>query len=146
MTTLTYFIRPIVFGLLLWGTCVYAFRRGDRDMKIAAVGMFLDAYATLFVAGPAATRFHDVETPVLFADLALLALLLWLTLRSQRFWPMWLTAMHGTATLAHLTGLLPHLPWAYGTAVALWMYPMLILLCFAIRRHDRARRQGDMER
>jgi hypothetical protein len=130
-------IRPILFGILLWAVCLYAFRRGGREEQIAALGMVINAYGTLLVVQPLATRFQHVEVSIVYVDIALILLLLWLALRTRKFWPLWLCAMQSLGTLSHFGPLVPHIiPWAYAAATALWMYPMLIVLAFAIRRRD----------
>ena len=133
-------IRPLVFGTLLWAICIYALRRGGTEERIAALGMFLNSYLTLLVVSPFATRFTHVELPIAIVVIALSLLLLWISLRSRKFWPLWLTAMQVLSTLAHFAPYVPHIiPWAYGSAVALWMYLMLIVLGFAIHRGQRER-------
>lgn len=139
-------IRSIIFGALLWITTIYALRRGEREERIAAVGIFLNAYLTLLVVSPYATRFSDFEMSIVIVDSALTAMLLWLSLRSNKFWPLWLAAMQALATLAHFAPLVPHIiPWGYGTAVAVWSYPMLIVLLVVIRR-DYLRRETTSRR
>lgn len=139
-------IRPIIFGALLWGATFYALRRGGTDERIAAVGMFANAYLTLLVVKPLATRFTHIELPIMLVDFGLLVLLLWLALRSNRFWPLWLAAMQFLATFAHFAPYVPHIiPWGYGSAVALWMYPMLIVVTVASHgAHEERKRHGSL--
>lgn len=134
-------IRSLIFGALLWITTFYVWRRGGRDERIAVTGIFLNAYLTLLVVRPYAVRFSDFETPVVMVDFALTVLLLWLSLRSNRFWPLWLAAMQALATLAHFAPFVPHIiPWSYGSAVAIWSYPMLIVLLVVTHR-DHSQRE-----
>lgn len=127
-------IRSIIFGALLWVTTLYVLRRGTTEERLAAAGMFLNSYLTWIVVRPFAIRYSDFETSVIYLDSLLLALLLWIALRSNKFWPIWLTAMQALATFAHFAPYVPHIiPWGYGTAVAIWMYPMLIVLLMATR-------------
>lgn len=124
----------------MWGTCCYALWRGSRSERIASVSILLNVYLSLLVMQPFATRFRHVEVPIMIVDVALFAVLLAVSLRSEKFWPLWLTAMQGLGTLSHLAPLVPHvIPWAYGNAVAMWMYPMLILLAVATHRLHRDR-------
>ena len=89
---------------------------------------------------PRTTRLEKVMDWIAIVDIALSLLLLWISLRSRKFWPLWLTAMQVLSTLAHFAPYVPHIiPWAYGSAVALWMYLMLIVLGFAIHRGQRER-------
>jgi len=80
---------------------------------------------------------------VFFVDTSLLVLLLAISLRSGKFWPLWLTAMQSLVILAHLAPFVPHMiPWGYWRAVAIWSWPMLIVLAFAIRRHHNEQAGG----
>lgn len=100
--------------------------------------MFLNAYLTLLVVRPFAARFSNFEAPVMIIDVVLMVVLIGLALRSSKFWPLWLAAMQTLATLAHFAPLLPHIiPWAYGSAVAIWMYPMLVVLLVVVHRAHR---------
>jgi hypothetical protein len=133
-------IRSIIFGLLLWATTIYVLWRGEREERIAVVGMFLNAYGTLLVVSPLATRFSNFETWVILVDAIFTAVLVWMALSSQKFWPLWLAAMQALATLAHFAPFVPHIiPWGYGSAVAIWSYPMLIVLFVVTRLTYRQR-------
>jgi hypothetical protein len=133
--------RQILFGVLMWAVFIYALRRGSWEERLAASGIVIAAYLTVLVDSPLATRFTQVETSVLFVDIGQLLLMLFISLRSKKFWPLWLTAMHALTILAHLAPYVPHmLPWGYWRAAAVWSWPMLIVLGFAI--HQRHREQS----
>lgn len=132
-------IRTIIYGVLLWATTIYALRKGGLEERIAALGLFISSYLTWIVIRPFATRYSNLEIPVVSVDATLAVILLWLALRSDKFWPLWLVAMQTLATLAHFAPWVPHIiPWGYGSAVAIWGYPMLIVLFVIIRMasHD----------
>ncbi|MFD2501364.1 hypothetical protein ACFSTI_24320 [Rhizorhabdus histidinilytica] len=98
---------------------------------------------TVLVLSPLAIRYQFVELPVMAVDTVLLFVLVGISLKSEKFWPLWLTAMQGLTILSHLAPYVPHvLPWAYGNAVAVWIYPMLIVLGFAVHSHHRSRKAG----
>jgi hypothetical protein len=132
-------IRQILYGALMWGVTIYAFRRGGREERIAAVGIVVASYATPLALISMPTRFHRVEVPLALLDACLAVLLLYLALRSNKFWPLWLTAMQCLTIFSHFALLVPHmLPWSYWNAAVVWSYPMWIVLAIAIRRHHRA--------
>lgn len=132
--------RQILFGILMWAVFFYALRRGSWEERLAAGGLIVNAYLSALVRNPAAIAFKNVEVPVIFVDVGLLAILLLISLRSDKFWPLWLTAMQGLAILAHLSPFVPHmLPWGYWRAVAIWSWQMLFVLGFAIHHQHRNR-------
>lgn len=139
-------IRIVLYGILMWGVCLYAFRRGGWAERIAAVGIVVNSYtttiATIYLTS-SVTRYHRTELPILLVDLGLALALFYVTIRSDKFWPLWLTAMQSLVVLAHLSPYVPHMiPWGYWRAVAVWSWPMLIVLAFAIHRHHREKSVG----
>ncbi|KQX20040.1 MULTISPECIES: hypothetical protein [unclassified Sphingomonas] len=136
-------IRFIFYGALMWGVCLYAFFRGGRGERIAAASLLVATYSTALVASPMAMRFQGIEVPIMMVDGAFFLVLIGISLKSEKFWPLWLTAMQGLTLLSHFAPYVPHvLPWAYGNALAIWSYPMLIALAFAVHGHHRSRRGG----
>lgn len=137
-------IRHLLYGILMWAVCLYAFYRGGWEERVAAAGIVVATYLTVLAVSPVAIRFHQVELAVVLVDTGLLGLLLFLSLRTEKFWPLWLSAMQGLTTLSHLAPYVPHvIPWAYHRAVAVWMYPMLIILAFATRWHHLGKTGGN---
>lgn len=129
--------RQIFYGVLIWAIFVYALRRGGWEERLGITGVIANAYLTLLVASPKATLFSQLETPILLVDLGLLALLITISLRSTKFWPLWLTAMHALTTLGHLSPFVPDMqPLGYWRAEASWSWPILFVLVLGIRRHD----------
>ncbi len=140
-------LRPLLYGILMWAVCLYAFRKGGWAERLTAIGILLNSYITPFVLSPFEGRYRQVEMPVVIVDVALLVLLLFIALRSNKFWPLWLTAMQALTIFAHFAPMVPHvIPWAYYNAAVIWMYPMLIVLGFGVRQHHRSqspqRRRG----
>lgn len=119
----------------MWGVFFYSLRRGAWAERLAASTILVGTYLTLLVLSPLAIRYQHVEFSVL-VDLAVVLIFLYISLLSASFWPLWLTAMQSLTVLSHLAPYVPHiLPWSYWRAVAVWSWPMLIVLAFAIRRH-----------
>jgi len=136
-------IRFLLYGALMWGVCLYALFKGGRAERIAAASLLIATYSTALVASPMALRFQHVEMPIMLVDGAFFLVLFGISLRSEKFWPLWLTAMQGLTVLSHLAPYVPHvLPWAYGNALAIWSYPMLIVLGFVVYRHQRRSKGG----
>ncbi len=127
----------------MWAVCLYAFFRGGWAERVTAGSILIATYVTVLVLSPLAVRYQFVELPVMAVDTIVLFVLVGISLKSEKFWPLWLTAMQGLTILSHLAPYVPHvLPWAYGNAVAVWIYPMLIVLAFAVHFHHRNRKVG----
>lgn len=128
--------RLILFSLLLVLVCGYALARGGAAERIGALIILLGSVLTPLVTSSGATRFRHVEHGALLVDLIGLVLFFILALTTRRFWPLWMTAMQGVGSISHLAILAPGvIPWMYGNAIALWGYPMLLLLAAATWRH-----------
>jgi len=133
-------IRPMLYGVLMWAVAIYAFRRGGWEERLAAAGTLLVSYLTVLVASPSENYFRQVESAVAAVDICLFLLISLIALRSRKFWPLWLGAIQGVSLIGHLAPLLPQIPpFASSSAVALWSYPLWIVLAFGVRQHDRTR-------
>jgi hypothetical protein len=106
--------------------CGYALWKGGRPERIGAAGMFI-----AWVGHPFAVDTTDWFAPqfaAAAADAPLLALLLWLALSSDRWWPMWAVAFHFLAiVMSVIIAADPRVqPLAYMTAAVLWNYLTLV--------------------
>lgn len=77
-------------------------------------------------------RYQGLQTEwgILVVDTALLAFLMWIALRSRRYWPLFAAGFYLLAVVTHLAEIVnPAVGgWAYITAGIMWSY----LLAFAI--------------
>lgn len=107
--------------------CSLALWRGRDDERLAAAGNLANWAITLVVF-----KSRSVETQwyVMVVDVALLALYVWLALRSGRYWPLFAAAFALLVVLTHLAHALDTgvSGWAYLTAALIWSY----LALFAI--------------
>ncbi len=127
----------------MWAVCVYALLRGGTAERIAAVGIIAMTYLSLLVVSSVTLRFRHMELSVFMVDFSFFVVLLCLSMTTEKYWPLWLTAMQGLTALTHFAPYVPHvIPWAYANATAMWVYPMLTTLAFATWRHHRRRRDG----
>ena len=125
---------------------LYALLRGRRDER--QVGVILVARRrrddlALLAAAPA--LFAGLETDVMLVDVAVFAGFLWVALRSERFWPLWIAGLQLTTMLGHAfklidTGLFSR---AYGAALAFWGYPIVLILAIGTWRAQRRMRSRD---
>ncbi|MEA3041047.1 MAG: hypothetical protein QOC65_536 [Sphingomonadales bacterium] len=129
---------PVFYGLLAL-VCLYALALGGAPERIGA-GIFL-AGAILSTASisSGSARFISVELGVVAVDLVMLAALLALALRAERFWPIWVTALHIVGTAGHAVKAVDPavMRLGYAIAMALSSYPMLLILVGATWCHRR---------
>ena len=132
-------MRVLIFNVLLISTCCYAFVRGGAPERIVG-GLFLAA-ATLSVA--VASRLTDLfGSPaygLFFVDLTLLTCLTSVALKANRGWTMTVAAMQLIMTSVHLVRILnpDTIRWVYAVMLALWSWPMVLILAFGTYRHRR---------
>ena len=126
-------MRLILFSLLLFGSCGYALWKGSRDARIVAATCLIAAVASIPIAA-----YGSVEMNVLIVDLLVLASFVFVALQSDRFWPLWIAGLHVTTVVAHALMLMSGdlVPIAYAVALRFWAYPELIILAFAVWRHN----------
>jgi len=135
-------MRMALFALLLFGCTFHALARGGRPEQIGAVTMFIGCFLTLAVNSPLTVRYASVELAILAVDAAMLAIFLALALSSDRYWPLWVTALQLLVVLAHVAKLIDRemLRNGYGFVMAVWSYPQLLAIALGTRAHDRERR------
>ena len=130
-------LRVLLYNALLIGACGYAWLRGQRDERITAATCVAATVASFALVTE--LRFSGLEIGVLAVDLATLGVFVAVALRSERFWPLWVSGLQLTASISHLLKLVePKLmPFAYAAAEAAWSYPILIILAIGTWRVGR---------
>jgi hypothetical protein len=138
-------MAPNFFRVLLALVAVYAFLRGSRDERQIGVVLVVGVVATTLVLSPVAHRFSGLESSVMYVDIVVFFGFLWVALRSERFWPLWVAGLQLTTILGHLLKAVDvHLfSRAYGAALMFWGYPIVLILAIGTwRGHRRARRES----
>ena len=128
----------IFWGMLLL-TCGYALWQGRSDERIVASVCLLATVATRFTISPLQVRYASVESGLMIIDLLVLLVFIWIALRSQRFWPLWVAGLQLTNSISHVMKLanIDLMPRAYAAAAALWSYPILLILVIGTWRSHR---------
>ena len=137
-------MAPNLFRTLLVLVALYAFIRGRRDEKQIGAIMIMGMAATELVLPPVQQRFASMETNLMLVDLAVFAGFLWVALRSDRFWPLWVAGLQLTSILGHVLKAVDAelFSRAYAAALVFWAYPMVIILAIGTWRNQR-RTQGE---
>src|SRR6059058_6276755 len=132
-------MAPNFFRILLALVALYAFTRGSRDERQVGVILVVGVIATHLAWSPLTQRFHGLETHVMAVDITVFAGFLWVALRSDRFWPMWIAGLQLTTILGHvLKAVDVHMfSRAYGAALMFWGYPIVIILAIGTWRSAR---------
>lgn len=138
-----------LFDLLLVTCCGYALWKGGAPERITAAIFFVGVVLTSFAGPKGPLRWTSVEMGVLTVDIAALIGFTLVALHAERFWPIWLTALHAIAVAGHAVKIADPdlLRWGYAFALAVWSYPMLLLIAGGTwchrRRLARDRRDPD---
>jgi hypothetical protein len=135
-------MAPNLFRTLLAIVALYAFLRGRRDERQIGVMLVCGVLATHLVISPLHNRFSTLETPVMLVDIVVFFGFLWVALKSERFWPLWIAGLQLTALFGHVMKLIDAglFSWAYGAALAMWGYPILLILAIGTWRGQRRMR------
>ncbi|MDP1025966.1 hypothetical protein Q5H91_01965 [Sphingomonas sp. KR1UV-12] len=140
------------YALLLLATGT-AFRFGGGPERAVATILLAATAATWAVAiagrGYYDRQFHGgLELGILAVDAALVVALTGVALLADRFWPLWMTAIHAFGLIGHVAkALAPDiLPNVYQAAHGFSAYPGLILLIVATHWHRRRMREEGGDR
>lgn len=122
-----YEIRGFIWAATVLAVCAISARRGRPDDRLAAGGLLAGWAMTMLVYR---SQFTEPEWGIFAVDGALLALLIWIALRSDRHWPLFAAAFHLLAIATHVARMVDHSVggWAYITAEIFWGYLLAIAI------------------
>ena len=120
-------IHKIVFTLIVLLSCGGAFWLGRDNERWTALALLASGAASAVLQ---TSNFFQPESGILAVDLLLLSYLIWLALRSDRFWPLYAAGFQVVGTTIHLARLADSNVFhsAYATAQVFWAYPVLLAL------------------
>lgn len=128
-------IRFIVFNTILFGSCGYALLKGNRDARIVAIVCLIATFASY----PFISYYARLEASVMAVDILTFLAFTAVALRSDRFWPLWISGLQLTTSVGHLVKVMDAslIPIAYAVALRMWSYPIQIILAAAVWRGQR---------
>jgi hypothetical protein len=134
-------MNPFLYWTLLALTCGYALRCGRSDERVVALVCIVASVVTAFVLSPWRARYSGVESGELLVDLTALSAFIFVALRSDRFWPLWIAGLQLTTSISHFLKAVEFdlLPQAYAAAAKVWSYPILVILAVGTWRAHRRR-------
>lgn len=138
-------IHVWLFNLFLLVVCAYAFWAGGAPERWTALLFVAGVIVTSLIPFRQQHSFHSVFWLLLAVDAAMLVGLVGIALHANRFWPLYVSALHLVTLAIHgVKALQPDLvPWMYAVANGKIAYPMLVLLAVgALRHRDRLARFG----
>jgi hypothetical protein len=132
-------VRLIIYNLLLFGACGYAFFRGKADARIVAAGFFVGSFATFFLRKELSGGYTSLETGIFAIDLLCLGVFIYAALISDRFWPLWVSGLQLTTSFGHILKAIDStlVPIAYAASLRFWGYPILLILAIGVWRAER---------
>jgi len=132
-------MNPLLYWSILILSCGYAMFRGRADERMVAGVCIAASFISVAVLSPMSVRYSTIEEGEMAVDLVVLAVFLLVALRSDRFWPLWITGLQLTTTLAHMLKAVDFklLPFAYGAAERFWSYPILVIIAVGAWRQRR---------
>ena len=121
--------------------CGYALWKGGKPERIGGAAMLLAWIVQPFAVDTNA--WLNPQYAAFATDVPLLAVLVWLALRGDRWWPMWAVAFHFLGmVMAIIIVVDPRVrPLAYMTALGMWSYLTVIALVVGTWREARRRRR-----
>ena len=137
-----------IFWAILLGTCGFALWLGRSDERTVAAVCLLATIATQFVIPPPQERYSYLDLELVLIDLVVLGAFVAVALRSDRFWPLWISGLQLTISISHVLKAIDQdlLPRAYAAAAVLWSYPILMIIVVGtLRGHQRRARKPELE-
>lgn len=129
----------VLFNVIQVLASAYAFTRGGVPERMAGAFLLVAAIATRMLFLSEVTHYVSVDVAIASLDVCLLAILVVLALYADRFWPIWMAALQALGTMAHLAKAIEPsvVSMAYVILLAVWSYPMVIILAIGTLRHRR---------
>lgn len=139
---------PLLFFVMQVLVAFYAIWKGGAPERSAALMQVVAFLATVASYSISEYRFLKLESGAFAVDVALLIALYGLALRSNRLWPMMMTALQLSTIFVHVARLADGgmSAWAYAFLLKIWGYAMMLLLGVAVFRHRQRLQKSGVDR
>jgi hypothetical protein len=129
----------IYYGVLLLTLAVAMYRGGRLERWAAYTALLASVFTTIMAPAP---KWTDIEINIFVIDLLALASFWVIALKTQRFWPYWITGWQLIAIFGHLQKFMfsEILARPYALLSMYISYPILFVILYA---SGSARRKGD---
>jgi len=126
-----------LYWVLLACAAFYVLWRGGTPERLAISGCAGGSILSAGTVWVGLGTYERLQFGILFVDLGLLAFFLWLALRADRYWPLWVSGFHSVGVMTHFAkALAPDLnPWAYAVGQAAGSYLIIAAIVAGTVRH-----------
>lgn len=124
-----------VYPFMLVASVFFVFWKGKFDERVILAALVLGSVATgLINVQP--SDWLSPNLALIINELAVSSVILWVALRSKRFWPLPVAAFQMLALLANAVNLVGKdlQSYAVGLTQGIWAYPQLVILVIATLR------------
>ncbi|MDP3661167.1 hypothetical protein [Phenylobacterium sp.] len=133
-----------LWWVAICGVCANAGWRGGPSERIGAAAIFVGWMIAVLLPDDQWLHLRWTTTVV---DILVFAVLIWLALRSDRYWPICAAAFQLLAVVTHVAQMLDRTlgNWVYYSAGVLWGYLLLVPLAVGTWTYRAARRRAEVE-
>ena len=130
----------VFFLAALIVVCVVAVKFGGRDEKLVALALVVATFVTPWLM---THHYKSIEWWVFSVDVTLFAVLLWVAIMSDRFWPMWAAGFQLTSLCVHIGVRVWDTlqPAAYADMLGIWSHMVLYSLLAGVLLEAKTRNQ-----
>lgn len=139
-----YLSLQILYNVTLLLVTAIVILFGGKAERVGIAVVFVASLATWAAQELPVFDWASSRWPLITVDLVALAALFALAVRSDRFWPLWTTALHLIGTTTHLVFMFApqQLLRAYGIMQGFWAYPIFVCLLIGCLRYQQNLRAG----
>ncbi|MBZ9647075.1 hypothetical protein K9B33_05940 [Sphingobium sp. 3R8] len=139
MTLLLWYLNWLYVPVILILSALW----GGKDERIGVCLFLLALVGTHFATSALPIRYRSVELDVLLIDGLLAAALIALSLKSDRFWPLWATSFHLLTIYTHMAMLMAVsiVAFPYAFLAGWWAWPTLLSMVIGAYGYHRRKRQ-----